>query len=85
VAKVRASKPSGNTEAIVGLHRRHQASRTAMTWQGVPLIIACVGWIGVLGSVVVAARYEVGELGSGLVLNWLLATGMLASGLLLVS
>ena len=32
-----------------------------------PLIVACAGWMGVLGTVVVAARYEVtADLGSGL-------------------
>jgi len=49
-----------------------------------PLIVACAGWIGVLGTVVVAARYEVtADLGSGLVFNWVLGSGMIGSGLLL--
>ena len=52
----------------------------------VPLIVACAGWIGVLGTVVVAARYEVtADLGSGLVFSWVLGTGMIGSGLLLAS
>jgi hypothetical protein len=56
-----------------------------MTWQRVPLIIAGVGWIGLLGTVVLTARYQVDELGSGLVFNWVLGTGMITSGLLLLS
>ena len=49
------------------------------------LILAWAGWIGLLSTVVVAARYELTDLGSGLVFNWILGLGMIGSGLLLVS
>ena len=51
----------------------------------VPFIVVCAGCVGLLATVVSAARTDVSELGGGLVFNTILGFGMMASGLLLIS
>jgi hypothetical protein len=51
----------------------------------VPFIVVCAGWAGLLVTVVSAARTDLTEFGSGLVLQWIVGFGTMASGLLLVS
>jgi hypothetical protein len=47
-----------------------------------PPFLMGAGWIGVFGSVLLAARTDDGEFGSGLVFNTVLGFGMLAGGFL---
>jgi hypothetical protein len=51
----------------------------------VPFILVCAGWAGLLVTVVSAARTDLTQLGSGLVLQWIVGFGTMASGLLLIS
>src|SRR4051812_6251462 len=50
----------------------------------IPLVLVCAGGVGVLGSILLAARTDDTEFGSGLVFNTALGFGMLAGGLLLL-
>jgi hypothetical protein len=51
----------------------------------VPLVFAFAGVAGLVITVVSAALTEVSELGGGLVFNTILGSGMMVSGLLLIS
>ena len=48
-------------------------------------MVVCAGWAGLLITVVSAARTDLTELGSGLVFQWIVGFGTMASGLLLIS
>ena len=51
----------------------------------VPFIVVCAGWAGLLVTAVSAVRTDLTELGSGLVFQWIVGFGTMASGLLLIS
>jgi hypothetical protein len=51
----------------------------------IPFIVACAGGAGALVTVILAARTDTPEPGSGFVFITILGYGMIASGLLLVS
>jgi hypothetical protein len=51
----------------------------------VPFLFAFAGFAGLVITVVSAVRTDVTELGGGLVFNTILGSGMMASGLLLIS
>jgi hypothetical protein len=51
----------------------------------VPFIVVCAGLVGLLVTVVSAARTDLTDLGSGLVFQWIVGFGTMASGLLLFS
>jgi hypothetical protein len=51
----------------------------------VPFILVCASFVGLLITMVSAARTDLTELGSGLVFQWIVGFGTMASGLLLIS